>query len=76
MTKRGYDGNDMVEIDCEVRVPESKNGACAIWLGKYEIKDGKQREKWHWIPLQYCDPAEDGTSLLVKRWFAEKEGLV
>lgn len=73
----GYEDNEDVEIDNFVLKSDNPaKNAIAIWTGLYTEAGGLSQEKWIWLPRAHIELSTDKKGLLVKRWLAEKEGLV
>lgn len=74
-------GKEPVEVP--VRVAQDKPGAASVAFtdGRTEIKDGKRRPKWIWVPrsqiMQPLSPDKDGNvTLVVPEWLALDRGLI
>lgn len=75
--KRGYEDDNEVEIDCEIRSDNPAKNAICIYTGNSIKVAGLEQEVYHWIPRSVLiEIRDDRKAVLVKRWFAEKEGLV
>lgn len=66
--------SDLVEIACKVRSEREKS--IAIWDGELESIDGREREKWTWLPKSQIEVDADAETVTMPEWLAVEKGLV
>lgn len=65
----------LVDIPCEKRAERDKS--IAIWDGEMETTvDGREREKWTWLPKSQVEFDEDAGTVTMPEWLAIERGLV
>lgn len=68
--------SELVDVTCQVRKDDPTKKAIAVADGTTETIDGREREKWFWLPRSQIEVnAGDGT-VTMPRWLAEEKGLV
>lgn len=65
--------SDLIDIACEVR--RTTDHGIAIADGQMEVHNGREREKWTWVPLAHVEVNSDGT-ITMPEWLAQKAGLI
>ena len=71
--------SDIVDISCMIVAEREK--AIAITDGTVEFRDGRERDKWFWLPRSYIEiePDVDKPLLFIvsmPEWMATEKGLV
>lgn len=78
MTDRNK-SREPVEIFCQVRQDDPSSKTLGIWAGEMEWKDGRERERWVFIPrslIQQIEAKKDGMVITIPQWLAEDRRLV
>jgi hypothetical protein len=66
----------LTDIECQIR--EERENAIAIATGATHFFNGKEREKWFWLPrsLIEIEPAGDKFIVTLPDWLARDKGLI
>jgi len=67
--------SDLVDIACEIRSNNPAKKSIAIADGSTEAFEGREREKWFWLPRSQVEINSDGT-VTMPEWLAVEKGLV
>lgn len=65
----------LVDIACAIRRDEPGRKAIAVADGSTEQVDGREREKWYWLPRSQIEINPDGT-VTMPEWLARDKGLL
>jgi len=68
--------SDIIDIACEIRRDDPSKKAIAVADGTTEKQeDGREREKWFWLPRALVEINGDG-AVAMPEWLAIDKGLV
>lgn len=73
MSRRG--NSDLIDIACEVRRDQPGDKAIAVADGSTEMHEGREREKWFWLPRSEIEVNPNGT-VTMPEWLALQKGLI
>lgn len=73
LTRAGRGQEKLVDIEC--RVVQRRPKAIAIVDGTTETVNGRERDKWFWLPLEAVEENDDGTVTMPER-LALNKGLI
>lgn len=73
MARKG--NSNLIDIACEVRRDRPHQKAIAVADGSTEMKDGREREKWFWLPRTEIEVNPNGT-VTMPEWLALEKGLI
>lgn len=67
--------SNLVDIACEVRRDRPGDKAIAIADGSRVVINGRDFEKWFWLPRSEIEVNPDGT-VTMPEWLAHEKGLI
>jgi hypothetical protein len=67
--------SDLVDIACEVRRDRPGDKSIAVADGSRETVNGREREKWFFLPRAEIEVNDDGT-VTMPEWLAYDRGLI
>lgn len=69
--------SEVVDVECEIRSEREK--AIAVSIGEIETVDGRDREKWVWLPRSQIEvEIGEGKKVIVTlpEWLAREKELI
>ena len=67
--------SDLVDIACEVRRDDPAKPSLAVADGSTEEVNGREREKWFWLPRSQVEINDNGT-VTMPEWLAIEKGFI